>query len=115
MADRGAYRVGMIRNVVLGQLRTSSDARAAAQDRRQVEEGLAGILGLDLPGLVSNHLGWDCQLREGGWDFAITSDWRDAGSYRNYDVDAEHNRYRQLIADVCQHIARAQFEIPETR
>jgi len=105
----------MIRNVVLGRLRVAPDAPAAAHDRRQAKAGLAGILGLDLPGLLDNRAGWDLSLRDGGWDFAITNDWRDSWSYRNYDGDADHNRYRQMITDVCEHVARIQFEISDTQ
>jgi hypothetical protein len=104
----------MIRNVVLGRLRAASDAASTAQDRDQVSSAMTGILGLDLPGLVANHAGWDAGLRDGGWDFAITNDWQDAASYREYDVDPEHIRYRQLIGAVCEQLARVQFEITET-
>lgn len=105
----------MIRNVVLGRVRAAADGSAAEHDRRQVEAALAGIIGLDLAGLLDNHAGWDCSLRDGSWDFAITNDWRDAWSYRNYDSDTDHNRYRQMIAEVCEQVARVQFEISDTR
>ena len=61
--------------------------------------------------LVDNHAGFDLALREGGWDLAITNDWRDAEAYRGYDVDAEHNRYRAMIVEVWEQVARVQFEL----
>jgi hypothetical protein len=101
----------MIRNIVLGRVRADADGEATAQDRDQVRQGIAGILGLQLPGLIANHAGWDARLREGGWDFAITNDWQDAAAYRVYDADAEHLRYRQMIGAVCEQLARVQFEV----
>jgi hypothetical protein len=103
----------VIRNIVLGRLRVAADADAADRDRQQADDGFAGILALHLPGLLDNRAGWDCHLREGGWDFAITNDWADAESYRRYDADPDHLRYRTMIADVCQQLARVQFEIAD--
>jgi hypothetical protein len=94
----------MIRNVVMGRLRDGAD-------RAQLDAALAGTAGLDLPGLVANHTGFDVGLRDGGWTFAITNDWQDAESYRAYDLDPEHNVHRRRIVDVCDDVARVQFEI----
>jgi hypothetical protein len=101
---------GMIRNVVMGRLRASADPDSAARDRAQLEEGLAGIASLRLPGLVDCRLGVDAGLRDGGWSFAITNDWQDEAAYRAYDADPEHGRYRALVAEVCAEVARVQFE-----
>ncbi len=100
----------MIRNVVLGRLAPDMDPVAANE---QLADALAGIAGLALPGQLNVHIGRDAGLRAGGWTFAITSDWVDADAYRRYDLDPEHNRYRQQIVDVCADVARVQFEISD--
>ncbi len=100
----------MIRNVVTGRLRPA-DGADAERDRRQLDDGLAGIAALQLPGLVANHVGVDAGLRSGGWSFAITNDWVDADAYRAYDADPEHNHYRSMIVDVCDQVSRVQFEV----
>ncbi|SHG96409.1 Stress responsive A/B Barrel Domain [Jatrophihabitans endophyticus] len=97
----------MIRNVVLGRVRDDLDDAG----RQALDEGLAGIGGLVLPGLIATRLGYDLALREGGWSFAITNDWADAEAYRAYDADAEHNRYRAAVVAACEQVARVQFEI----
>lgn len=97
----------MIRNVVMGRLGTGPDAE------ERLEAGIAGIAGLDLPGMLANHVGRDACLRAGGWDFAITNDWTDAAAYRAYDVEAEHNRYRAQVVEVCEQVARVQLELPD--
>jgi hypothetical protein len=103
----------VIRNVILGRLRPAADPEAADRDRRQLEAALAGILALDLPGLISNAAGLDLALRPGGWSLAITNDWVDAEAYRVYDADPEHNVHRTAIVEVCEQVARVQFELPE--
>ena len=94
----------MIRNVVMGRLKDPADPAAG----KQLDDGLAGIAALDLPGQLAMHVGRDAGLREGAWTFAITNDWIDADAYRSYDVDEEHNRYRRLIVEVCD-VARVQL------
>jgi hypothetical protein len=102
----------VIRNVVVGRLRPAEDAAQREADAALLADGLAGIAALKCPGLLAVHVGTDLGLREGGWSFAITSDWQDAGAYRVYDEDEEHNRLRrEIFAKVCQDIARVQFEI----
>jgi hypothetical protein len=103
----------VIRNVILGRLRQAADAEAADRDRRQLEAALAGILALDLPGMLSNCAGFDVGLRPGGWSLAITNDWVDAEAYQVYDADPEHNLHRAAIVEVCEQVARVQFELPE--
>lgn len=98
----------MIRNVVL--MRLPADATEA--QRATLERGLAGIAALRPPGLLACHAGRDAGLREGGWDAAITNDFADAEAYRAYDVEAEHNRYRSMIVEVCEDVARVQLELP---
>ena len=94
----------MIRNVVLGRLR-------AGIDPAEVEPALAAIVALRPDGLLDCRVGRDLRLRDESWDFAITSDFVDAASYRAYDVEAEHNRVRREMFDpVCEEIARVQFE-----
>lgn len=100
----------MIRNVVLGRLRPAQDA-AADRDRKQLEAALAGIAGLKLPGMVANHVGLDAGVRDGGWSFAITNDFEDVEAYRVYDADPEHVGYRTRLGEVCEAVARVQFEI----
>lgn len=53
----------------------------------------------------------DLRLRDGSWDFAITSDFADADAHRAYDTEAEHNRvWREMFAPPCAEIVRVQFE-----
>ena len=99
----------MIRNVVMGRIRDADDAAAQAQ----LDEGLAGIAALQLPGQLAMAVGRDLGLRDGGWTFALTNDWADAEAYRSYDTDAEHNRYRRLIVEVCAEVVRVQFAVPD--
>jgi hypothetical protein len=102
----------MIRNVVVGRLRPAGDAGQQAADEALLREGLAGIAALSFPGMLAMNVGCDLGLRDGGWTFAITNDWQDAGAYRVYDTDEEHNRLRRdIFAKICQDIARVQFEI----
>lgn len=99
----------MIRNVVMGRLRTEGERNALFDAARRLDEALAGIAALDLPGQLAVHVGRDLGIRPGGWSFAITSDWVDVTAYRAYDLDAEHNRYRAMIVDACEEVARVQF------
>jgi hypothetical protein len=102
----------MIRNVVLGRLREPADLAQQAADAGMLREGLAGIEGLKLPGLLDMRTGTDLGLREGGWDYAITNDWQDEASYRGYDTDEEHNRLRrEIFGVISREIARVQIEI----
>lgn len=71
-----------------------------------------GLRQLNCPGTVSYTLGDDLGLREGNWSFAIVADFADVSSYRGYDEDAEHNRWRGLLAPYAERIARVQFELP---
>lgn len=97
----------MIRNVVMGRLREDLDA----DGETTFVQGLAGIAALRLPGQLAMSVGRDAGLRPGGWSFAIVNDWADAESYRGYDVDDEHGRYRAMIGRACAELARVQFEI----
>ena len=99
--------------MILGRLRPAADAEAAERDQTQLAAALAGILALDLPGMLSNSSGLDLGLRPGGWSLAITNDWVDAEAYRAYDADPEHNVHRAAIVEVCEQLARVQFELPE--
>lgn len=102
----------MIRNVVVGRLRQADDQAQREADAALLREGLAGIAALSFPGLLAMSVGSDLGLRDGGWSFAITNDWRDAGSYRVYDADEEHNRLRrEIFAKICEDIARVQIQI----
>ena len=105
--------VSVIRNVVVGRLRATDDPDQRAVDVARLREGLAGIAALQLPGLLAMNVGCDLGLRDGGWSFAITNDWADAGAYRVYDADEEHNRLRrEIFAKICQDIARVQIDVP---
>jgi hypothetical protein len=101
----------MIRNVVLGRLREAPDEESARHDRERLEQALAGIAALDLPGLVDCHVGRDAGIRAGAWSFAITNDFADVDAYRAYDADEEHGRHRQVLVEVSDPLARVQFEI----
>jgi hypothetical protein len=102
----------MIRNVVLGRLREAAGPAQQAADAALLQQGLAGIAGLKLPGLLDMRTGTDLGLRAGGWDYAITNDWQDEASYRGYDADEEHNRLRrEIFAVISREIARVQIEI----
>ena len=102
----------MIRNVVVGRLRRAEDPGQQAADAALLQEGLAGIAALSLPGLLAMSVGCDLALRGDGWSFAITNDWEDAEAYRGYDADEEHNRLRrEIFARICHDIARVQFPV----
>jgi stress responsive alpha/beta barrel protein len=102
----------VIRNVVLGRLRQAEDPAQREADAALLQQGLAGIAALSFPGLVAMNVGTDLGLRDGGWSFAVVNDWLDADAYRVYDADEEHNRIRrEIIAPICQDIARVQFEL----
>jgi stress responsive alpha/beta barrel protein len=94
----------MIRNVVVGRLREG----AARED---AEKALAAIVALDPPGCLDMKVGLDAGLREGNWDFTITTDFADVDSYRAYDNDDAHNRIRrELFAPISEQIIRIQIE-----
>ena len=40
------------------------------------------------------------------------ADFTDVASYRAYDLDAAHNRYRARLGPLAEQIARVQFELP---
>jgi hypothetical protein len=102
----------VIRNVVVGRLRPAEDPGQQAADAALLREGLARIAALRFPGMIAMNVGTDLGVREGGWSFAITNDWRDADAYRVYDEDEEHNRLRrEIFALICQDIARVQFQV----
>lgn len=104
----------MIRNIVLGRLRTSDDPARARADSDRLDAALAGIEALPCGGRLASRVGRDAGLREGGWDFAITNDWVDAAAYRAYDVDEEHNRLRrEEFGPVCADIVRVQLDLPD--
>jgi hypothetical protein len=95
----------VIRNVVLVRLKTGQDPAEIAE----IQEALRS---LDCPGTLSYTIGDDLGLREGNWSFAIVADFKDEGSYRAYDLDAEHNRIRARLAPMTEQIARIQFQVP---
>lgn len=95
----------MIRNVVLVKLKAEADAAEVAE----IQDGFRN---LDCPGTVSYTLGDDLGLRDGTWNFAIVADFTDVASYRAYDLDAAHNRYRARLGPLAEQIARVQFELP---
>ena len=95
---------GVIRNVVMVQLKPDADAEKVAAIQ-------AGFRALDCPGTVSYTLGDDLGLRDGGWSFAIVADFVDEAAYRGYDLDAEHNRLRALLAPMALATARVQFAL----
>jgi Stress responsive A/B Barrel Domain len=94
----------MIRNVVVGRLKPGLE-------RTAIEPALAAIAALSPPGLIECRVGTDLRLRDGSWDFAITSTFVDEDAYRAYDLDAEHNRIRrEMIAPVSAETVRVQFQ-----
>ncbi len=95
----------MVRNIVVGRLKDGVPPDA-------VQPGLDAILALDPPGRLACAVGVDLRLREQSWDFAITADFTDEASYREYDAEAEHNRIRRELFDpFCEQIARVQFRV----
>ena len=95
----------MIRNIVVGRLKPGVILSA-------VEPALAAIRALDPPGCVACHVGFDQRLRQGGWDFAITSDFESEQAYREYDAEARHNQIRrEMFAPLCAEIVRVQMRI----
>jgi hypothetical protein len=96
----------VIRNVVLAKLKSGSDAAEVAD----IQDGLRQ---LNCPGTVLYTVGSDAGLRDGNWDFVIVADFSDTAAYRGYDEDAAHNELRARLAPLVEHIARAQFEIPD--
>jgi hypothetical protein len=95
----------MIRNIVVGRLKPGVALSA-------VEPALAAIRALEPPGCVACHVGVDQRLREGGWDFAITSDFESEAAYRTYDAEEKHNQIRrEMFAPLCAEIARVQMRI----
>ena len=94
----------MICNVVMGKLKPGLEQPA-------VQPALDAILALTPPGLIGCRAGTDLRLREGSWDWAISSSFVDEASYRAYDLDEEHNRIRrELFGAVSEQIVRVQFE-----
>ena len=95
----------MIRNVVLGRVRPDVDPAL-------IDEALAGIVALNIPGTVVVRVGRDAGLRPDNWDYVITSDFEDEDAYRRYDQDESHNRLRrEVFGPLSAQIARPQFEI----
>ena len=85
-------------------------------DEELLDEALRGLLLLPLEGLLEMQVGRDAGLRKDSWDYVITADFADAGAYRRYDADEEHNRLRRELFDVLsEEIARVQFEIPDVQ
>lgn len=76
----------VIRNVVVRRLPTSPVIPVSG-DRCCAASGGPRIAALRFPGRM--NAGSDLGLRDGGWTFAITNDWRDA------DADQEHNLLRR--------------------
>ncbi|GAA3632953.1 hypothetical protein GCM10022223_59110 [Kineosporia mesophila] len=94
----------MIRNVVTGRLKPDADTTL-------LDEGLAGILALGIPGMTDVKVGRDAGLRPGNWDFTIVADFADVAAYRAYDEDEEHNRLRrEIFGPLSAEIARIQIE-----
>ena len=101
----------MIRNGVLGRLRPPRDAAQAEADVLRCASAWWAWR-MPYAGLLSCEVGVDAGLREGGWSFAITSDWADVESYQAYDEEPEHNRHRRVVfCPLCPDIARVQFEV----
>lgn len=94
----------MIRNVVMVKLKPDADPAEIAR----IQDGMRS---LDPPGCISYTLGDDLGLRDGGWGFAIVADFTDEASYRAYDADPEHNRWRGLLSAHVEQIARVQFQL----
>lgn len=94
----------MIRNVSLLKARSG-------HDQARMQEILAGLRALEVPGLIRIWADADRGLREGNWDYAIVSDLESAEGYRLYDADPEHNRLRGELAPLIEQIARSQIEI----
>jgi Stress responsive A/B Barrel Domain len=94
----------MVRNVVLVELKADGD-------RESVSSIQDGLRELDCRGTISYTIGDDLGLREANWSFAIVADFKDEAAYRAYDLDAEHNRLRGLLAPHVERTARVQFAV----
>jgi quinol monooxygenase YgiN len=94
--------LGMVRNVVVVELKPEADREAVAEIQ-------AGLAALDPPGCTSYTIGDDLGLRDGGWSFAIVADFADAEAYVAYDAEAAHNRLRAQLAEHVARMARVQF------
>jgi len=99
----------VIRNVVLLKLPDDADAST----RARLDDALAGIAALRLPGQLDMRVGPDAGLRDGGWSAAIVNDWVDEGAYRGYDEDPQHNVHRRVIGEVCSQVARVQLVLED--
>lgn len=97
----------MIRNVVVGRLRTGVSPS-------DIEPGLQALREMQVDGVeFALVAGVDRGLRESNASFAVTVDLVDEAAYRVYDADAEHNRIRRdMIAPHCALIERVQFRLP---
>jgi hypothetical protein len=93
----------MIRNITLMRARSG-------HDRARMNEILAELRAMQIPGLTRLWAGSDLDLREGNWDYGIVADLADEEAYRRYDADAEHNRIRAELRPLVEQIARAQIE-----
>jgi hypothetical protein len=94
----------VIRNVVMVELKAGADRDTVARIQQGFRE-------LNIPGTLQYTLGDDVGLKDGGWSFAIVSDYVDEDAYRAYDLDAEHNRLRAELAPHAERTARVQFKL----
>lgn len=92
----------MIRNVVTVKVRDGYDEAWLADLLRRFQT-------LNTPGTIAYTIGRDAGLRDGGWTFAIVSDYADAEAYRRYDADEEHNALRAELAPHAEQVSRVQF------
>lgn len=97
----------MIRNVVMGRLRSGVSAA-------EIEPGLQALRDLTVEGVEFTLVaGVDAGLRDGNAGYALTCDFADEDAYRVYDADAEHNRIRrEMIAPLSESVERVQFHLP---
>ena len=97
----------MIRHVVIGRLKPGVEPDA-------VRPVLEAIAALRMPGLLAVRTGVDERLRDGTWDFAITSDLADVDAYRAYDRDEEHDRIRREgLLPLTAELVRVQFAVDD--
>ncbi len=94
----------MIRNITLLKAKSG-------HDRARMEEILAELRAMRIPGLTRIWVGSDLGLREGNWDYGIVADLEDEDAYRRYDTDAEHNRIRAELPPLVEQVARCQIEV----
>lgn len=82
-------------------------------DPSDLEEFIAAVRSVSVPGMRALRCGTDLGVLEGNWDYAVVADFDDVEAYRAYDRAPEHLRIRaELAPRVIAEVSRVQFEVP---